>query len=139
LLAIVFYRIVFHGSLPERLLPTLFILIAPPAVGFVSYVKLTGSVDAFAQVLYNGGLFFTLLLFFQAKWFTRLKFFLSWWAYSFPLAAIAIASLVMVQHTGSLIYLRLSGVLLGIASVVIASLLVRTAIAVSRKEICVED
>lgn len=139
LLSIIFYRIIFHGSLPERLLPTLFILIAPPAVGFISYVKLTGSVDAFAEVLYNSGLFFTLLLFFQAKWFARLKFSLTWWAYSFPLAAITVASLIMVQHSGSVLYLRLSGLLLGIASVVIAGLLVRTTIAVSRKEICVED
>lgn len=139
LLAIIFYRIIFHGSLPERLLPTLFILIAPPAVGFVSYVTLTGTVDALAQILYNGGLFFTLLLFFQARWFARLKFFLSWWAYSFPLAAVTVASLVMVRHTGSLVYLRLSGLLLGITSVVIAGLLVRTMLAVRRKEICVED
>jgi tellurite resistance protein len=73
LLAIIFYRVIFHGSLPERFLPTLFILIAPPAVGFNSYINLTGSVDAFAQVLYNSGVFFTLLLFFQAKWFTRFR------------------------------------------------------------------
>jgi tellurite resistance protein len=108
-------------------------------VGFVSYVNLTGSVDAFAQVLYNSGLFFTLLLFFQAKWFSRLKFYLTWWAYSFPLAAITIASLVMLQHSNSLIYLRLSGLLLGVTSVVVSGLAVRTVIAISRKEICVED
>jgi tellurite resistance protein len=139
LLAIIFYRVIFHGSLPERLMPTLFILIAPPAVGFLSYLKLTGEVDAFAEVLYNGALFFTLLLFFQVKWFLRLKFFLSWWAYSFPLAAITIASLAMFHHTESPIYLRLAGILLGITTVVIASLLVRTLIAVSRREICVEE
>jgi tellurite resistance protein len=139
LLAIIFYRVIFHASLPERLMPTLFILIAPPAVGFVSYVKLTGGVDAFAHVLYNGALFFTLLLFFQAKWFARLKFFLSWWAYSFPLAAIAVATLVMFQQTGSVLYLRLSGILLGVATVVIAGLVMRTALAVKRKEICVEE
>jgi tellurite resistance protein len=139
LLSIIFYRVIFHGSLPERLMPTLFILIAPPAVGFLSYVKLTGEVDAFAQVLYNGALFFTLLLFVQVKWFMRLKFFLSWWAYSFPLAAITIATLAMYHETGVLIYLRLAGLLLGITTVVIASLFVRTALAVSRREICVEE
>jgi tellurite resistance protein len=139
LLAILFYRIIFHASLPERLMPTLFILIAPPAVGFISYVKLTGGVDAFAQVLYNSGLFFTLLLLAQIKWFAGLKFFLSWWAYSFPLAAITIASLVMYHHLGSLLYLRLSGVLLGIVTVVIIGLIVRTAMAVARREICVEE
>jgi tellurite resistance protein len=139
LLTIIFYRIIFHGSLPERLMPTLFILIAPPAVGFLAYLKLTGEVDAFAHVLYNGALFFTLLLFFQIKWFLRLRFFLSWWAYSFPLTAISIATLAMFHETGSILYLRLAGILLGVSSVVIMGLLARTAIAVSRREICVEE
>jgi tellurite resistance protein len=139
LLAIIFYRIIFHGSLPERLMPTLFILIAPPAVAFLAYVRLTGGVDAFAQVLYNSALFFTLLLLVQVKWFARLKFFLSWWAYSFPLAAITIATLIMYHHLGSPIYLRLSGLLLGIVSVVIIGLIGRTLVAVYRREICVEE
>ena len=139
LLTIIFYRVIFHDSLPERLMPTLFILIAPPAVGLLSYVKLTDGVDAFAHVLYNAALFFTLLLFFQAKWFARLKFFLSWWAYSFPLAAITVATLIMFQQTGSTLYLRLSGVLLGISTVVIAGLVIQTAIAVKNRSICVEE
>lgn len=139
LLTIIFYRVIFHGSLPERLMPTLFILIAPPAAGFLAYVKLTGNVDAFAHVLYNSALFFTLLLFFQAKWFARLKFTLSWWAYSFPLAAIAIATLVMFHQTSSAIYLRLAGVLLGITTVVLAGLLVHTAVAIRNRSICVEE
>lgn len=139
LLTIIMYRVVFHASLPERLMPTLFILIAPPAVGFISYVKLTGEVDAFAQVLYHSALFFTLLLFSQVRHFSNLKFFLSWWAYSFPLAAITIASLVMFEHNGGTLFLRLAGVLLGIATVVIAGLLVRTVIAVKKGQICVEE
>jgi tellurite resistance protein len=139
LLTIILYRVIFHASLPERLMPTLFILIAPPAVGFISYVKLTGGVDAFGHVLYHAGLFFTLLLFTQLRHFANLKFFLSWWAYSFPLAAITIASLVMFEHNGSTLFLRLSGILLGIATVVITGLLIRTALAVMRREICVEE
>jgi tellurite resistance protein len=139
LLTIILYRVIFHASMPERLMPTLFILIAPPAVGLISYVKLTGEVDAFAQILYHSALFFTLLLFTQIRHFANLKFFLSWWAYSFPLAAITIASLVMFEHNGNMLFLRLSGILLGITTVVIAGLLVRTALAVKRQEICVEE
>jgi tellurite resistance protein len=139
LLSIIFYRVIFHGSLPERLMPTLFILIAPPAVGFLSYLKLTGEVDAFAHVLYHGALFFTLLLFTQLRLFTRLRFFLSWWAYSFPLTAITVATLAMFEHTGGMLFLRLSGILLGISTVVIAGLLIRTALAVARREICLEE
>jgi len=139
LLTIIMYRVIFHTSMPERLMPTLFILIAPPAVGFISYVKLTGEVDAFAQVLYHSALFFTLLLFTQVRHFASLKFFLSWWAYSFPLAAITIASLAMYEQSGSMLFLRISGVLLGVASVVIIGLLGRTLLAVKRREICVEE
>ncbi len=139
LLAIIFNRVVFHSSLPERLMPTLFILIAPPAVAFLSYVKLTGELDAFARILYYAALFFTILLFAQLQWFTRLKFFLSWWAYSFPLAAITLATLVMFRHTGDPIFLRLSGILLAITSVVIVGLFIRTGMAIARREICVAD
>lgn len=37
LLTIIFYRVLFHDPLDEKLMPTLFILIAPPAVGFIAY------------------------------------------------------------------------------------------------------
>ncbi|MBZ0105646.1 MAG: SLAC1 anion channel family protein [Sulfuricella denitrificans] len=138
LTAILFYRLIFHGSLPERFMPTLFIFIAPPAVGFVSWYNLVGGVDAFGRVLYFIGLFFTLLLLSQFNYFRRLKFFLSWWAYSFPLAAITIATFVMSRETGVAFYTWLAGILLAILSVLIVILLVRTVLAIMRREICVE-
>jgi tellurite resistance protein len=138
LTAIIFYRLIFHGSLPDRLMPTLFIFIAPPAVGFISYYNLIGGIDAFARILYGIALFFTLLLFAQVRLFARLKFFLSWWAYSFPLAAITIATLIMFKDTGQAIYSSLAMGLLVILTLVIAMLLTRTALAVARREICVE-
>ncbi len=138
LTAILFYRLIFHGSLPERFMPTLFIFIAPPAVGFVSWYNLVGGVDAFGRVLYFTGLFFTLLLLSQFNYFRRLKFFLSWWAYSFPLAAITIATFVMFRETGHAFYAWLAGSLLAVLSVLIAVLLVRTVLAIIRREICVE-
>lgn len=138
LTAIIFYRLIFHGSLPERFMPTLFIFIAPPAVGFISWFKLTGQVDSFARILYFVGLFFTLLVFSQFNYFRRLKFFLSWWAYSFPVAAITIASLSLAKTTGLALYSWLGAGLLGILSLLIGLLLVRTTLAVARHEICLE-
>jgi len=138
LTAIIFYRLIFHGSLPERFMPTLFIFIAPPAVGFLSYLNLAGGLDAFARVLYGTALFFTALMLAQAPLLVRLRFFLSWWAYSFPLAAVTIATLVMAHETGARGYLWLGGALLGLLTVVVAMLLVRTGLAVARREICVE-
>ena len=138
LTAILFYRLIFHPSLPERLIPTLFIFVAPPAVGFISWYNLTGEIDAFAKVLYFVGLFFTLLLLAQFSYFARLRFFLSWWAYSFPVAAITIATLIMFKETGTAFYSGLATLLLTLLTALIALLIGRTGLAVWRREICVE-
>ncbi|HBG04079.1 MAG: C4-dicarboxylate ABC transporter [Geobacteraceae bacterium GWC2_58_44] len=137
--AILFYRLIFHGSLPERLLPTLFIFIAPPAVGFVSWFNLVGEVDAFGRVLYFVALFFLLLVSSQINYFVRIRFYLSWWAYSFPVAAVTIATLIMAKETGLALYFGLAAVLLALLTLIVAGLLARTALAVSRQEICVEE
>jgi tellurite resistance protein len=139
LLTIVMYRLFFHAALPERLAPTLFILVAPPAVGFLAYVALTGDVDAFARVLYSTALFFTLLLAAGAARFLRTRFFLSAWAYSFPLAAVTIASFAIAHRTGGTIYDWLARLLLVVLTVVIGLLVARTATAVVRGEICVPE
>ena len=139
LMTIVFYRILFHDPIPARLLPTLFILIAPPAVGFVAYMQLTGDLDAFARILYFSGLFLTLLLFTQFKRFAKLPFFLSWWAYSFPIAAITIATMVMYEHTQKVGFMWLGGLLLVLITFVVGLLLVRTGLAIQNKEICAEE
>jgi tellurite resistance protein len=125
--------------LPQKLLPTFFILIAPPAVGFLSYIKLTGSLDTFALLLYNFALFLTLLLFSQLPRFIGLPFFMSWWAYSFPLAAISIASMVMSHITGHLFYGYLGLSLLIILSVLIAVLLIKTVKAARLGNICKQE
>jgi tellurite resistance protein len=137
LFAIIMYRVLFHQPLPERLMPTFFILIAPPAAGFIAYVQLTAGLDAFARVLYYAGLFLTLLLATQASRFLRLEFYLSWWAYSFPLAAIAAATLIMYQLTGINAFAAIGWLLLSIVSLVVVYLLYRTAKAVGGRRICI--
>ncbi|WP_284446693.1 SLAC1 anion channel family protein [Fluviibacter phosphoraccumulans] len=137
LTSIIFYRLVFHTALPERLLPTLFIFIAPPAVGTIAWVTLIGHVDAFTHFMFSVGLVFTLLLFSQINHFRRIKFFLSWWAYSFPLAAMTIASLLMTKQTGNVFYLYLGYLLITILNALIIVLIWKTVFAIYRREICV--
>ena len=139
LLTIIFNRVMFHNPMQEKLMPTLFILIAPPAVGFIAYMNLAGELDAFARVLYFAGLFLTLLMLVQIKRFAKLQFFLSWWAYSFPLAAITIASFHMFELTQKVAYQYIGGALLTLLTTVVAFLLYRTAIAVNNHKICVEE
>ncbi len=139
LFTIIIYRVLFHNPLPDRLMPTFFILIAPPAVGFISYVKLNGGIDNFAHVLYYSGLFLTLLLFTMVLRFSRLQFFLSWWAYSFPLAAITIATLLMFEKTSNPGFAALGWVLLTLLTLVVTFLFYRTMRAVGGKKICMAE
>lgn len=137
LLSIIFNRILFHTLLPEKLLPTLFILIAPPSVGFVAYLKLTGNFDVFAHMLYHIGLFFTLLLLTQFSRFTRLPFFLSSWAYTFPLAAVTVSIWYMFEINGSSFLKVVAMGLLALLSLVVLVLPGRTWQPVRAGQICV--
>jgi tellurite resistance protein len=139
LLTIIFNRVMFHNPMQDKLVPTLFILIAPPAVGFISYTKLNGDLDSFARILYFSGLFLTMLMLVQIKRFAKLKFFLSWWAYSFPLAAITIASFRMYDLTQKLAYQYIAAGLLILLTVVVIFLIYKTAMAIKNHNICVEE
>jgi tellurite resistance protein len=139
LLVLFFNRVFFHDPLPEKLLPTLFILIAPPAVGFIAYFKLTGSFNDFARVLYYFAMFTVLLLFFQFKMFSKIKFYLSWWAYSFPLAAAAISNALVYHIRQEIFYKYLFVFFLSLLSVLIVLLAYKTLTSIYRQEICIEE
>jgi tellurite resistance protein len=137
LMTLVFNRLIFHDPLPGRLRPTLVILIAPPAVGFLAWVQLGGGViDAPARMLLNTGYFFTALVAIQMPGLLRLPFALSFWALSFPLAAITTASFRFAEITGSAPHRMAGYVLLAVLVVTIAVLVLRTLRAALAGQIC---
>ncbi|WP_316858138.1 SLAC1 anion channel family protein [uncultured Cohaesibacter sp.] len=136
LLTLVFNRLIFHNPLPERLLPTLMILIAPPAIGFISYVSMTGSVDAFGRILYNVGIFFFLIILLQVPKLSRIPFAMSWWAYSFPMAALTISTLLYGAELQSAFHKSAGIVMFAILVVVIVGLLIRTMVGIAKNQIC---
>lgn len=139
LLAIFFNRIIFHSPLPDKLLPTLFILLAPPSLGFTSFLSLTGEITEFSKLLYYFALFLFCLLLAQIKMFKKIKFYLSWWAYSFPIAAITTSSMLMFRELDIFIFKYISIFLFSVLNIIIIILLFRTFIAITKHEICVKD
>jgi len=139
LYAIIKYRLVFHEQLPAKLLPTKFIFIAPPAIGFIAYFKLTGSLDPFSRVLYFFALFTTIMLFTMFRKFYSVPYFVSWWAYTFPMDAIAIATLVMYDLTGNIFYKYLGGFFLIAATLVVAHVLFYSLINALKGNICIPE
>lgn len=136
LFTVFFYRIVFHHPLARKRLPTFFMLIAPPAVAFVSYVRLTGEVDNFARIMYSFALFLFVLLVYQWRMFRSAQFFISWWAYSFPLAALTVASVLMTTYNDASWMNAVAWGFVVLLTVVVVVLVGFTLRAVSRHEIC---
>ena len=139
LFAILLNRIIFHHQLAEKFMPTLFIFLAPPAIGFVAYFKIHGELDSFAMFLFDIAIFFTMLLVFMYRNFTKLKFFISWWAFIFPVAAISLASMLMYHQTGSSLLHYFSLLMIFVTSVMTIIVLVKTISHMLKHEICIQE
>ena len=139
LFSILLNRIIFHHQLAAKFMPTMFILIAPPAVGFLAYFKMFGVVDMFATMLFNLALFFTFLVAFMYKNFIKIKFFISWWAFVFPLAAMAMSSMLMYHQTHDLMLLFLAYTMVIVTTVIIGIVIFQTLLHIKKGEICVQE
>jgi tellurite resistance protein len=136
LFTLIVSRLMFAEPFPDALQPSLLILCAPFAVGLAAYLATNGVVDAFASGLYM------VLLFLLAVLVARVRrlasccpFRVSWWAVSFPLAASAGAALKYAGFARHPLADAIAAILLGVASVVIAALFVRTAWGIARGEL----
>jgi tellurite resistance protein len=136
LFTVFLYRIIFHHPLARKRLPTFFILLAPPAVAFISYLRLTGEMDSFARIMYSFALFLFLLLVYQWRMFKSAEFFISWWAYSFPIAALTVATVLMTTYNDASWLHALAWGFVMLLTVVVAVLAGLTLRAVARHEIC---
>lgn len=141
LLTLILGRLLFvQPPLPERLMPTLCIFLAPPAVAFLSWLLLTGQhpggqeLDPVSQIFFGLALFFALFLASQVHRFARLPFYVSWWAFSFPVAAFTTACLVYAQFVPTLLMQTLAVFMVIVSSTLIPWLFVRTLVAVWRNE-----
>jgi tellurite resistance protein len=140
LLTLVFNRLVFHDPLPGKLRPTLVILIAPPAVAYLAWLQLNGGgVDALARVLFNLAIFFAAIVLVQLPALLRLPFAMSFWALSFPLAALTTASFRHAALTGSVWHGHAALALLAILAVTIVALAARTVRAAIAGQICLPE
>jgi tellurite resistance protein len=100
--SVLLHRLYTVAELPAALRPTLGIQLAPPTVGCTAYLSITsGPPDLFAQMLLGYGLFQALLLIRLMPWIVRQPFAPSYWAFTFGLAAIAIAFLRFVERGAS--------------------------------------
>lgn len=141
LLPLLLFRLLLHSQpLPPKLMPTLAIFIAPPAVAMLAWQALTAEPDGPAvRILYAAMVMFVLLVAAQVPALRRLPFALPVWAYTFPLAAAAAAAIAMAGTRPGTTYDVVAVVLLGVASAVVLGVAGLTLRAVARHQICVPE
>ena len=136
--SIVMYRLFFHAPMIKLLEPTLFILIAPPSVGFLSYMTLIGmtGLNEFARILYYIALFLMIMLITQIPRFIKVPFALSWWAYTYPLAAFSLASYMMYEQLNNVFFSYVASLVLAILFALTLHLTFKTIMAIKNKKLC---
>lgn len=136
LLTIIINRLIFHEALPARFKPMLFILLAPPSIGFVSYSSLVPELTGFSRILISVALFTAILLALNINQFRKSGFYLSSWAYSFPVAAFNVALFRYAELTLSPIGFYIGVALLGGLTLLVLWLSFNTLKAIKAGEIC---
>ena len=122
-LALVWVRIGMVGLWPQRLLPTTFIMVAPPSVLALSGHAL-GVPSMAVHMLAGVALFFSLLSFTVIRRCLQQPFGMPFWALSFPLAASAALGLHLSPEPGLAQWL--ASLWLGVVTGVIGALLLAT-------------
>jgi tellurite resistance protein len=98
-----------------------------------------GKLDDFGTVLYFFGLFMTLMVISQWRKFVGLPFALTWWAFSFPIASITLATLLYFALSGQEFFLWLGLSLYVVLVLIVATLVVRTTALAFRGQLLVPD
>lgn len=142
LLPTVMLRVLVHDQpLPAKLLPSLAILVAPPAVGMVSTLTLFPSTaENLAKVLYFAAVGFVLIVLLRLPDYLNTPFGIPAWAFSFPLAAFTVGTLIMAGAPGApAIYEWLAWGLLTLTTGLIAMLYYLTLRAIARGGVFVPE
>jgi len=127
LTAIVLLRLTFRAALPDALVPTTAILLAPPAVAGIAWFSLNGHVaDPVAQAIAGLGVLLVLVQAAMVPRYRRLRFTVGFWSFTFPLAAaVALAEewLEVARPAG---WVPVTGALLAFVTIFIGAVAARS-------------
>jgi tellurite resistance protein len=124
LMPLLFYRMVVAPPLPEALRPSWFILLVPPSLIYANGVALFSF--EFLEILYFSAVVLAIALLVYARNFMRWRFAPSWWAFTFPLDALAYAAARYAQSHPSMPWKLIAAVTLAVATLFVVVVLWKT-------------
>ena len=140
LMPLIIGRLLTQVALPDALLPTLLILIAPPSLLMMVYLRLEpDGIQALAKMLYYTSLMLFLALLTQAPRLARIEFSLSWWAFTFPIGALTVGTLTFAEASGIAGFAYFGRVLYGSLIAIVLVVVWRTVKALCAGRVFVPD
>ncbi len=125
LAALLLYRAAVAAPLPEALRPTWFILLVPPSLIYANGLALFPGSQPLESLYFLAVLLAGALLVY-ARGFLRWPFAPAWWAFTFPLDALAYAALRYAQDHPSPLWRGVAGAALLLATLCVLLVLFRT-------------
>ena len=133
-MALLLYRAAAAPALPEPLRPSWFILLVAPALVYAHGIAFYPDFPFLESLFFFGALLAVALLVY-ARNLRRWPFGAPWWAVTFPLDAFAYAAIRYAQNHPAPLWKAVAAAALVIATVCVALVLVKTAVALARGEL----
>jgi len=125
LMALLLYRAVVGQPLPERLRPSWFILLVPPSLIYANGLALYPGSD-FLELLYPFSLVLAAALLIVSRDFLRWPYGPTWWAFTFPLDALAYAAARYAQDHPAPLWKAAAALTLVLAALFVVAALLKS-------------
>lgn len=128
-----FQNLVLNDALPAKIMPSVLLLLSPPATFFIAYYELNnGVIDALSYGLIYISLFFLAVSAMNWQKLILVPTSITLWSLTFPLAALTISFLLFYKSLHSLWQGWTAGALLGLTSLSVSYVVISSMIALVR-------
>uniref|UniRef100_A0A453A1H5 S-type anion channel SLAH2 n=1 Tax=Aegilops tauschii subsp. strangulata TaxID=200361 RepID=A0A453A1H5_AEGTS len=121
-----YQRLPTNVQLPKELHPVFFLFVAAPSVASMAWTRISGEFNDGAKLLYFISLFLYVSLVVRVNLFRGFRFSLAWWAYTFPMTSVALATVLYASEVDNVLTRSLAVGLSGIAVVTVTGVLATT-------------
>ncbi|KAL1203121.1 S-type anion channel SLAH2 [Cardamine amara subsp. amara] len=118
-----YQRLPTNETLPKELHPVFFLFVAAPAVASMAWTKISASFNLGSRLAYFISMFLYFSLVCRINFFRGFKFSLAWWAYTFPMTAVASATIKYSDEVTGVASQILSVVMSGAATLTVICVL----------------
>ncbi|GAU23093.1 hypothetical protein TSUD_183940 [Trifolium subterraneum] len=121
-----YQRLPTSEALPKELHPVYSMFIAAPSAACIAWQSIYGEFDGISRNCYFIALFLYILLVVRIKFFTGFRFSVAWWAYTFPMTTVSVATIKYAEAVPAFISRGLALGLAFMSSTMVSVLFVST-------------